>query len=101
MTDAEPKTTEEKDQLAAAKAMLSHCFASHPATVGESYLQHMWFTVVMGLKLILGGVAIIIHGIFPLLFTRTASNVIAKLYAITHARAELADRIAREQGDKC
>ena len=62
---------------------LSHMknpFISHPHKVGESYIQHFGFAVKTGIKLILWGVAAMIHGVFPFIFTSYVSTKIKELY---------------------
>jgi len=54
-------------------------FTKHPSSIGESYLKHMRFAFTFGSKMVLGGFACIIHGIFPFLFENTGSNIAKKL----------------------
>ena len=63
-------------------------FREHPATVGETYGRHWWFTVTIGLRLMGTGIAILIHGILPFLFCRTATNQIAKIYSAFQERSK-------------
>lgn len=51
-------------------------FCAHPHEAGENYLQHLWFTLKLGMRLLFAGVTVIIHGIFPFLCTHTASKQI-------------------------
>jgi hypothetical protein len=55
-------------------------FTSHPAEVGESYLSHLWFTVKTACVLLGCALALVIHGLFPFLFVRTASSTIERLW---------------------
>jgi hypothetical protein len=61
-------------------------FTDHPAEVEENYFEHLLFTLGMAFRLIYAGVALIIHGIFPFLFTRTASHHVMALYGIMRKR---------------
>lgn len=54
-------------------------FLAHPRSVNQSYFQHLWFAAKFGGKLLLTGMACIIHGLFPCLCTKTASNRLPKL----------------------
>ena len=54
-------------------------FLDHPASVGESYLEHLRFAGGTGLTLIAAGLAAIGHGLFPRLFESTASTAILNL----------------------
>lgn len=54
-------------------------FTQHPRSIGESYLQHMRFALTYGSKMIAGGLACIIHAIFPFLFETTGSQTAFRL----------------------
>jgi len=51
-------------------------FTRHPKATGETYLQHLRFASLNGLKLMFSGFACIVHSIFPFIFTNTASNTV-------------------------
>lgn len=55
-------------------------FTHHPGAAGESYWQHLAFTVRMGWGFTIVGLIILVHGFFPFFFTKTASVRIEKLY---------------------
>lgn len=55
-------------------------FTKHPASVGETYAEHMRMASSFGGAMLLGGVACLVHGLFPFLFTRTGSTTIARLH---------------------
>jgi hypothetical protein len=55
-------------------------FTSHPASVGETYPEHFGVATRFGLRMIGGGVAAILHGVFPFLFTTTGSRTIEALH---------------------
>ena len=55
-------------------------FSDHPSSVGESYLMHMLQAVRFSGRLLLAGVACLIHAVLPFLFVKTASGTIAELY---------------------
>lgn len=68
-------------------------FTAHPASVGESYTQHWTVATRFGLRMIAGGMAAMVHGVFPFLFTTTGSRTITALHAeIVAKRAEEAQR---------
>ena len=54
-------------------------FRDHPATIGETYWQHLRFAARTGAMMIVGGSACVIHGLFPFLFTTTGSRTIRAL----------------------
>jgi len=66
--------------------MINRIFLDHPASVDESFLEHMAFAGKFSGKLFLAGGAALIHAFIPCLFEKTASSIIAELYARTHNR---------------
>ena len=61
-------------------------FTRHPHSVGETYLEHLEFASISGIKLTFAGIACIIHSIFPFFFENTASETMEKLTAEITAR---------------
>ena len=59
--------------------MLWRYFGSHPASVGENYVTHLWHACGFGLRLILAGIACLVHAILPFLFVRTGSEAVRAL----------------------
>lgn len=66
-------------------------FHAHPATAGQTYLQHMGFAVRFGLSLLGAGAAAIVHGLVPCWFQTTASRTVKMLYGRLHDRASEPD----------
>lgn len=66
--------------------MIDRYFLSHPRSVGESYPQHAATAFSFGAHMIAGGCAAMIHGVFPSLCTRTASNTVKALYGRMKSR---------------
>ena len=58
---------------------LIRAFTEHPASVGESYGEHMGQALGFGSRMVLAGLACLIHGVLPFLFVRTGSRAIAEL----------------------
>lgn len=54
-------------------------FTEHPASVGETYSEHMGQALCFGGRMIFAGVACLVHGLLPFLFVRTGSRAIAEL----------------------
>jgi hypothetical protein len=54
-------------------------FTEHPASVNETYLEHMGQASSFGSEMILCGIACLFHGLFPFLFEKTGSNAIRRL----------------------
>ena len=50
-------------------------FTAHPASVGETYFEHMRFARKFGGRMLLGGAAAVVHSLFPFLFVTTASRI--------------------------
>ena len=58
---------------------LIRAFTEHPASVGESYTEHLFRALCFGLRMVFAGVACVVHGVLPFLFVRTGSRAIAEL----------------------
>jgi Family of unknown function (DUF6356) len=69
---------------------LNKFFTEHPASVGESYSEHLVVAGSFGLRMILGGFACLIHAVLPFLFVRTGSAQISTLHEtmVTHRRSK-------------
>ena len=61
---------------------MSLSFTKHPASVDETYLQHLAFACMFGCRMLAGGVACCIHGLLPFLFTSTGSSIVLDLHAL-------------------
>lgn len=60
--------------------MIIKAFTQHPASVGESYSEHFVQASGFGVRLIVAGIACLLHGIFPFLFVKTGSKQIVHLH---------------------
>jgi hypothetical protein len=58
---------------------VTRLFTEHPASVGESYSEHMGQALCFGSRMVLAGLACLLHGVLPFLFVRTGSRTIAEL----------------------
>ena len=58
---------------------LLRAFTQHPASVGESYPEHLLRAMYFGVRMVFAGLACVIHGVLPFLFVRTGSRAIADL----------------------
>ena len=54
-------------------------FTEHPASVGESYGEHLGRAWFFGLRMVFAGIACLVHGVLPFLFVRTGSRAITEL----------------------
>ena len=60
--------------------VLSQIFTSHPASVNESYFEHMRFAGGFALRLFGAGAAALVHAVIPCLFEKTTSNLIREMH---------------------
>lgn len=71
-------------------------FTAHPHEIGESYFQHLKNSSSFAFYMLAGGIAYLIHGIFPFLFVKTGSDKMFHVVKIYMTRAPANDeRIAR------
>lgn len=68
--------------------MLTKVFLDHPRSVDETYLQHALFAGRFSLKLFAAAFCALIHAFIPAAFEKTASRMIAEMYAKTHNRGQ-------------
>lgn len=55
-------------------------FTSHPASVGETYAEHLVAASGFGLRMIIAGLACMLHGLLPFLFVKTGSRCVDALH---------------------
>ena len=68
--------------------MAENPFTRHPRDMEESYAEHFGKATGFGLRMIAGGLACLVHGIFPFLFERTGSETVRRLNATLCKRAD-------------
>ncbi|MEO5692256.1 MAG: DUF6356 family protein [Usitatibacter sp.] len=56
-------------------------FTAHPREVGESYFEHACFACRYGIRMTVGGLAVVVHGLVPFLFRTTGSRITRELHA--------------------
>jgi uncharacterized protein DUF6356 len=72
---------------------LQHLFTDHPQSVGETYGEHLLRAWCFGGRMVVAGVACMVHALLPFMFVRTGSEAIQELNArilATKARAAVA-----------
>ncbi|HWA04405.1 MAG TPA: DUF6356 family protein [Rhizomicrobium sp.] len=78
---------------------IGRLFGEHPASVGETYFEHLESASFFGTRMIAAGCACLLHGLCPFLFVTTGSKTVRHLHErmITHrsrvkAAPELTDQ---------
>lgn len=71
--------------------MIRQLFLSHPASVGESYREHMRTAFSFALPLAKATGAACIHAFLPFLFTTTASRTVKQLHERMTSRCAACD----------
>lgn len=66
--------------------MLGRLFKDHPASVDETYLQHLGRAVGFGARMVCAGFACMLHGLLPFLFKTTGSDAMCDLHDEMSAR---------------
>jgi hypothetical protein len=68
--------------------MLRSLFTEHPASVDETYTEHMGVAFSFALLMFLGSLACLVHAFLPFLCVKTGSETIAELNErmVTHRR---------------
>lgn len=61
-------------------------FTNHPATVNETYFQHMGTAFGFGSRMLVGALACFVHGFFPWLCLTRGSDTVRGLHhrMVTH-----------------
>lgn len=67
-------------------------FTEHPASVGETYGEHLVHASYFGGRMILAGFACMLHALLPFVCVRTGSQAIEQLNAQMLARREASKR---------
>ncbi len=65
---------------------LAVLFLDHPATVNETYLQHMRFAFGFAFWLAAAALAALVHAVIPALCETTASRILKRLHARIESR---------------
>lgn len=60
--------------------MIKTLFTEHPATVGETYGEHLVAATGFSLRMLLGALACLLHALLPFLFVKTGSRIITELH---------------------
>ena len=60
--------------------MMKALFCNHPASVDETYVEHMIAAGGFALRLFFGALACLVHAVLPFLFEKTGSSIIEELH---------------------
>jgi hypothetical protein len=77
--------------------MFNRLFIDHPRSVGETYFEHMAHAGSFGSRMVVAGMACLLHGIFPFLFVKTGSTTVRSLHdtmVVNRRRALIATELA-------
>ena len=55
-------------------------FSKHPASVGESYAQHLVSAMRFSLAMAVGSFVCCVHALLPFVFEKTGSRIVAHLH---------------------
>lgn len=61
--------------------MIRRLFHDHPASVGESYVEHFGVATRFGIRMIAGGIGAVLHGFLPFACKTTGSRTVQALHA--------------------
>ena len=65
----------------AGQSLIDRLFRAHPASVDETYFEHMAFAAKFSGALLAAGLAAMVHAVLPFLFEKTAGNIVRRLNA--------------------
>ncbi len=76
--------------------MWREIFTEHPASVDETYGEHMGVACAFAGRMFFASIACFIHGFLPFLFVKTGSATIEELHErmVTNRRRHEPDRLA-------
>ena len=60
--------------------MLRRLFIEHPATVDETYGEHLVAAWSFSWRLVAAGLACLVHAVLPCLFVTTGSSMVTRLH---------------------
>ncbi|MGI4878407.1 MAG: DUF6356 family protein [Janthinobacterium lividum] len=66
--------------------MIKRLMTDHPASVGETYLEHMRASLGVAAQLAAAAAGCVVHAVVPGWCTRTGSTAVLRLYAEIYPR---------------
>ncbi len=78
---------------------LKRLFCEHPESVNETYFEHLIFAGGFGIRMLVAGLACLVHGLLPFLFKRTGSQIICELHErlSSHGRPTTSTTLDKDQ----
>src|SRR5882762_6973992 len=61
-------------------ALFRRLFGDHPASVGETYFEHLITATSFGIRMVLAGIACMVHGLVPAIFMTRGSDTVSTLH---------------------
>ena len=55
-------------------------FTDHPASVGETYFEHLLAAATFSIRLLIASITCLIHAVLPFLFEKEGSKMVTRLY---------------------
>ena len=60
--------------------MIKRLFTEHPASVDETYVEHLFAASSFSIRMFVASLACLVHAVLPFLFVKTGSVAIEELY---------------------
>ncbi len=60
--------------------MIARLFNAHPEAVGETYTEHFGVASRFGVRMVLAGLACLVHAVLPFAFVTTGSRTVRELH---------------------
>jgi len=60
--------------------MIKRLFTEHPASVDETYVEHLGTALSFAAAMLAAGLACLVHAVLPFAFTKTGGIAIERLY---------------------
>jgi len=61
--------------------LIQRLFRDHPESVGETYLQHLFQASYFGVRMLVAGLACLVHAVLPCLFKTTGRTAVSELHS--------------------
>ena len=61
--------------------LIQRLFRDHPESVGETYLEHLFQASYFGMRMVVAGLACLVHALLPFLFETTGRTAISELHS--------------------